>query len=73
MIFLHDFSPIILLYSTRPAKPRLRINSEDFMCVDDVPPSIQNQSNNTDDNNSAKNELLDQIALLTDPENISTV
>lgn len=43
------------------------------MCVDDVPPSIQNQSNNTDDNNSTKNELLDQIALLTDPENISTV
>lgn len=72
--------------STRPVKPRLRINSEDFMCNDDVgstnpPPSttVINLDEETEyeidlesNDKSATTKLLEEIASYA-TEDISTV
>lgn len=53
--------------STRPAKPRLRINSEDFVGGDDAGhSSAQNNANETN-----ANEQLDQVTLHTVADDMS--
>lgn len=70
--------------STRPVKPRLRINSEDFMCNDDIgsnnPPPATTAINLDEEfeidfesnDKSATTKLLEEIASYA-TEDISTV
>lgn len=73
--------------STRPVKPRLRINSEDFMVGEDIGSANQKTASTTDviileqsDPNddelydeASTTKLLEEIASFASPEDISTV
>ena len=63
LFFRTSYSP----YSTRPAKPRLRINSEDFVSGDD-----NGQTNSNQSNVATENVQLDQdTPLRTDADDQS--
>lgn len=68
-------SRTLIQNSTRPAKPRLRINSEDLVSGDDVGHSTSAQTNTNEPNalhSTADKGLLEQVTLRSDAGEIST-
>lgn len=68
-------SHTLIQNSTRPAKPRLRINSEDLVSGDDVGHSTSAQANTNEPSaahSAADNELLEQITLRSDAGEMPT-